>query len=77
MYRSDRQQSDEEYRQTVLQRRQRRIDAKRDTPERRRNKLLQSFQRRNVSMVSSSTKGSTMAGRDLLGRGCLLSGEIS
>lgn len=47
--------SDEAYRQSVLERRQRRQEAKRDSPEKRRKKLLQSFQRTSVSMVSSAT----------------------
>jgi hypothetical protein len=47
--------SDEAYRQTVLERRQRQQEAKRDSPEKRRKKLLQSFQRTSVSMVSLST----------------------
>ena len=44
--------SDEAYRQNVLERRQRQIEARRDSPEKRRRRLLQSFQRTSVSMVS-------------------------
>ena len=44
--------SDEAYRRTVLERRQRQIEARRDSPEKRRKRLLQSFQRHSVSMVS-------------------------
>ena len=44
--------SDEAYRQTVLERRQRRLERKRDSPEKRRKRLMQSFQRQSVSMVS-------------------------
>ena len=45
--------SDEAYRQTVLERQQRRLERKRDSPEKRRKRLTQSFQRQSVSMVSN------------------------
>ena len=44
--------SDETYRQAVLEREQRKIEAKRDSLGKRRKRLLQSFQRHSVSMVS-------------------------
>jgi hypothetical protein len=46
-----RQASDEAYRQTVLQRRRRRQEAKVDSPEQRTKKLLKSFALNKVSMV--------------------------
>jgi hypothetical protein len=49
--------SDEAYRQTVLERRQRRLEARRDSPEKRRRRLLQSFQRTSVSMVRETRGG--------------------
>ena len=45
--------SDEAFRQAVLERQQRKEAAKRESPEKRRKRLLQSFQRHSVSMVSS------------------------
>jgi len=40
---------------TVLEREQRKIEAKRESPEKRRKRLLQSFQRHSVSMVVTET----------------------
>lgn len=44
--------SDEAFRQTVMERQERERERKRDSPEKRRRRLLQSFQRQSVSMVS-------------------------
>ena len=46
--------SDLAFRQSVLEREQRRLERKRDSPEKRRKRLMQSFQRQSVSMVSCS-----------------------
>ena len=46
-----RQQSDETYRQSVLQRRRQQQEAKTDTPAQRTRKLLRSFRRHRVEMV--------------------------
>lgn len=43
--------SDEAFRQNVLEREQRKQEKKRESPEKRRKRLLQSFQRKSVSMV--------------------------
>jgi hypothetical protein len=50
-----RQQSDEAYRQAVLRRQERQQQAKIDTPAQRTRKLLRSFQRHEVQMVSENT----------------------
>lgn len=51
-----RQQTDETYQQTLRERRQQRQQAKVDTPEKRTYKLLRSFQRHKVQMVSLACK---------------------
>jgi hypothetical protein len=48
--------SDVQYRMNVLRRQQEREDAKKETPEERKEKLLQSFQRLHVSMVRLSVR---------------------
>lgn len=44
--------SDEAFRQAVRERQQRQLERKRDSPEKRRKRLMQSFKRQSVSMVS-------------------------
>ena len=56
-FRSARNESDETYQERLRRREQEAIERRRGTPEQRKRRLLRSFQRCKVQMVSHSTKG--------------------